>query len=863
MKKVLFTLIASLTFALSASFTATASPLAYPVERIAGQDRIETAINISQKGWTTAGTVVICQYAAFPDSIASTPYAVSLNAPILLTQGNSLDPRVIEEIKRLQPSKVVLLGGTGILKPEIEEELKNLGLSLEVERIGGSNRYETSILLAQRVPSDTVILANGDDFPDALSAASYAGIKQYPIVLTSKKMPEAVVNYLNQVQPSQIIVIGGEGVVPTESLTAHNLNITTRLGGSNRYETNAAVVNYAKDSYTTDDIFLASGTNFPDAVAGTVLAAKYQAPLLLTEKDDIPSPVYTYLREHMKVEPPLAKTTNPTTSTPMASTKQGKITASGGLNLRESPSSSGTKLLTIPNGTVLTLLDEQNGWYKVTYQSKTGWINSEYITLVDSASASSTPATSEVPSNSISTPVSTGKGVITASSGLNLRATPSSTGEKIITIPKDTTVEILEVQSGWYKATYQSKTGWLAAEYVNLITPPVMKKGVIKPDNGLNLRATPSSSGEKLATVPAKTTIEILAEENGWYKTTYQNLTGWLSGEYVEIIQNTNNSAGNNGTGNNGTTNNPPQVTPPQDTSTGQSSPYVTPITIALSVNGTIRILGGTGVISSTAQAILEGQTLSKYKENQREFPSLPTTLEPEVPPTTEPENPQAPNTTYDPSTEVLVDPFLDLPANALAGKVIMLDPGHGGPDPGAGGPSKTYEKNNTLAIAQYLKAYLEQAGAVVLMTREDDRSPATSSKYTELEDLKARVAMANSCNAELFISIHNDSFTNPEASGTTVFYSTKNAKSNDSIHLATNIRSNLISIINTKDRGIKNASFYVLNNTQIPAVLIEVAFISNPYEEARLQNEVFRQNVAAGILKGIYYYYNTPIPLY
>lgn len=837
----------------STSSVTSASPLAYPIERIAGQDRVETALSISHKGWTTAETIILCEYGDYPDSIASTPFAVNLDAPILLTQGNALDSRVKEEIIRLQPQKVVLLGGTGVLKPSIEEELGKFDFPVEVERIGGTNRYETSILLAQQVPSDTVILANGDDFPDALSAASFAGIKQIPIVLTSKKIPELVLAYLNETQPSEIIVIGGEGVIPSSGLTDNGFTITTRLGGQNRYETNASVVSYVNDAYETDDLFLASGITFPDAVAGTVLAAKAKAPLLLTEKQDVPSPVYTYMREHMKVEPPPK-----IIETPTIKPQQASVIPSGGLNLRETPSSSGAKVTTIPHGTTLTLLEEKNGWYKTSFESHTGWISAEYITLIDQTSP-----------NQQNPPTATDKkreGIITSSAGLNLRLTPSSTGEKLVTIPKDTTIQIIEEQTGWYKTTYQSQTGWISAEYVALSSSPSsaseqdntsqIKRGLITAANGLNLRATPSSSGEKLITVPVDTTIEIIAEENGWYKLTYQSQTGWAAGEYVDTVE------GNH----NDTKQDPdPNVNPVEndDSTPDVSTPEVS---VDLSINGTVYILGGSGVISPTTQSIIEGKTQSKHPENQREFPALPAKIETDEEPPLSGEDPETPpplqpdDLVYDPSQEVLVDPFAGIPELALAGKTIMIDPGHGGPDVGAVGPSRTYEKDNTLGIAQALKDILTQAGAEVLMTRDEDCSPAV--KYTELEDLKARVAVANSCNADLFISIHNDAFTNPVTNGTSVYYSSANPKKNESLHLAGSIRTAVISALDTRDRGVKQAGFYVLKNTNMPSILLETAFISNTYEEARLQNPTFRQNVAAGIFRGIYAYYTTPIPI-
>ncbi len=739
MKKVILTAITSFAFLLSMPLITHASPLAYPIERLSGQDRVETALSISQKGWTSAQTVILCEYTDFPDSIASTPFAVRQNAPILLTQGDTIDPRVVKELERLKPQKVVLLGGIGVLKPSIEKELEQLNFSLTWERIGGADRYETSILLAKRVGGDSVILANGDDFPDALSAASFAGIKQIPIVLTSTTLPEGVLKHLGEVKPNHLIVIGGEGVIPSESLTNNNIKIETRLGGQDRYETNAKVVSFVGNTYEAADLFFASGITFPDAVAGTVLAAKYKAPLLLSEKEDIPPSIYTLMREHMRVEPPTKNTNNPVVIGP----KQGTISASGGLNLRETASTTGNKLITIPAGTTVDLLEQDGQWYKTTYQAKTGWISADYLTVIKEPQ----------------------KGIISASGGLNLREIPSSIGKMLLTIPMGTTIELIEQQDQWYKTTYQSKTGWVSADYVNLVT---------------------SSTSHISATAA-----------------------------------------------------------------------------IDLSVNGTVYILGGSGVISPNTQSIIEGKAPSKYNENLKDFPPLPSEISKPTTPSrgdTPPTNPPTPPvTTYDPSKEVLIDPFQGIPANALAGKTIMIDPGHGGPDVGAVGPTHTYEKNNTLAIALALNDILKKSGAKVLFTRNTDSSPATN--YSEIEDLKARVDLANNSKVDLFISIHNDSFTNPETQGTSVYYSESNPKQLESLHLASNIRTEVIDTVQTKDRGIKEAGFYVLRYTTMPSILLETAFISNPYEEARLQNSTFQKNVAASIFQGIYNYYKTPLP--
>lgn len=672
LKKFLFTIFTAFAVILNLPILTQASSLAYPTERIAGQDRIETSLKISQKGWQNAQTVILCEYTDYADSIASTPFAASINAPLLLTSGNSLDSRVVQELQRLNPQKVILLGGKGCLKPSIEEELTQL--SFNYERIGGNDRYETSILLAKRLNSNSLILANGDNFPDALSAASYAGIKQIPIVLTSSTLPGSVITYYKEANPDHLIVIGGEGAIPSEDLSQNNFSIETRLGGQDRYDTNAKVVSFMKASYDSNDLFLASGQTFPDAVAGTVLASKYKAPLLLTEKDDIPPSVFSLLRNHMKVEPPAS-------NDPSASLKTGKITAKGGLNLRENPSTAGKILLAIPEGTTVNLVGEQNQWYKTTYQSATGWISANYVNI----------------------------------------QVPSQTGTDI-------------------------------------------------------------------------------------------------------------------------------------------------------SVNGSVLLLGGSGVISANTENILTGKATSSYSDNLKDFPSLPSGTNSDPPsrggstPTTgntgssgNTGNTTTPNQSYDPSKEVLVDPFSGYPTNALAGKTILIDPGHGGPDTGAIGPNHSAEKNNTLAISLALRDVLKQAGATVILTRDKDISPA--SEYSEIADLQARVDLANKSNADLFICIHNDSFTNPDVQGTTTYYSTDNPKSNESLHLANSIETAVLDTIKSNNRGVKEAGFYVLRNTSMPAILLETEFISNPYAEARLQNPIFQKNVAAAIFHGIFNYYKNPIP--
>jgi N-acetylmuramoyl-L-alanine amidase len=194
------------------------------------------------------------------------------------------------------------------------------------------------------------------------------------------------------------------------------------------------------------------------------------------------------------------------------------------------------------------------------------------------------------------------------------------------------------------------------------------------------------------------------------------------------------------------------------------------------------------------------------------------------------------------------------LPSSLLAGKTIVVDPGHGGPDTGAIGPSGTYEKNNNLPVGLYLADMLRASGAHVIMTRSTDVSPA-GANYTELNDLQARVNIANQNKADLFVSIHNDSFTNPDAGGTTTYYSVDSPVASQSQALGVDIQQEVVKKLGLYNRNVKSANFYVIKNTIMPSVLVELGFISNPTEEKLLSSPDFQKKAAEGIYQGILAY--------
>lgn len=183
-----------------------------------------------------------------------------------------------------------------------------------------------------------------------------------------------------------------------------------------------------------------------------------------------------------------------------------------------------------------------------------------------------------------------------------------------------------------------------------------------------------------------------------------------------------------------------------------------------------------------------------------------------------------------------------------LRDKTIVLDPGHGGSDPGAVGANKTMEKTITLAVAQRLKPMLEKAGAKVFLTRNDDRD-VFGPNASAVDELSARTTVANNNKADIFVSIHINSFTNPIAGGIATYYYQKTPY--DAL-LASSIQSTIAPASGLQNRGINAANFYVIKRSVMPAVLTELGFISNPEEEKLMNTDDFQQKMAQSIYLGL-----------
>jgi N-acetylmuramoyl-L-alanine amidase len=204
---------------------------------------------------------------------------------------------------------------------------------------------------------------------------------------------------------------------------------------------------------------------------------------------------------------------------------------------------------------------------------------------------------------------------------------------------------------------------------------------------------------------------------------------------------------------------------------------------------------------------------------------------------------------TIDPSN---VKPFPSPNNNndALKDKVIVVDPGHGGSNPGAVG-NNTRESDNNLAVALKLRDKLVQAGAKVIMTRDTDRTVAPEGNSLE-DELEARVTIAEKNHADIFISIHSNENSDSSVKGATTFY--QNGKSST---LASEVENALVAETGATNQGTSPENFHVLRTSSMPSTLVEMGFVSNQEEAAQLNNDSYRNKLAQGIFTGIVNYFN------
>lgn len=291
------------------------------INRIKGENRFETSVeaakalypkaaDLGAKLTATTGdalaqngakNVIIANGLRFPDALAGNGLTKYYDAPILLTNGTTIDPSVEKFIKDYEVKNVIILGGTDAVAGSVETSFEKQGLT--TTRLKGENRYETAAAIAERIALfnegeiKEALIASGEDFADALVASVPAAVYGTPILLTAKNsVPAATAEAIKEFKVAKATVIGGDAAISDTTYGQLNIATKERVYGTNRQVTSMKVAD--KFFPQAGSAYVAGGMNFSDALVGGALAANKKAPILLTNEKELTKEVADYITTH-------------------------------------------------------------------------------------------------------------------------------------------------------------------------------------------------------------------------------------------------------------------------------------------------------------------------------------------------------------------------------------------------------------------------------------------------------------------------------------------------------------------------------------------------------------------------------------
>lgn len=490
------------------------------------------------------------------------------------------------------------------------------------------------------------------------------------------------------------------------------------------------------------------------------------------------------------------------------------------------------------------------------YNAKEAVKRSQFASFV--ARAKSETYRLDLPVQGVSVPDSTDAiaTVKATTDNLNVRTSASSTSSDNILekVNTGTAFPVYEVRSdGWLKVSYSGRYAYVYKDYVQFVDDEGNTMGSVvkqvKAFGDIAVYTTRDVNGKVVGNVNADTTLPIYKTVGNWYLTLVDGLPGYIRiSQTVDI-----------------------NVTP-------EPTPLPTPTEKP-----------------STGNQVVQEQVIEKAES---QAPSEPEVIQPEIQPELEPE--QQPEQSVQLMTDTIgsatvnnlhiraeasgssaplgkisrgtlvevhsisgswvhisyngIDGYLNKTyvrllnqsGAAVAGRIIVLDPGHGGKDPGAIS-SNAVEKAIVLKVSNLVKQKLEQDGAIVKMTRTGDTFPT----------LAERVQYTKSMNGEIFISIHANAATNKSAKGAETYYSvTANDNEKEDLSLATYINNQIVNNADMDNRKVKRADYVVLRGLVVPAVLVELGFVTNSEDRAKLTDDKYIEIYAQSIYNGIVQYY-------
>lgn len=469
--------------------------------------------------------------------------------------------------------------------------------------------------------------------------------------------------------------------------------------------------------------------------------------------------------------------------------------------------------------------------------------------------------------------------VSATTNNLNVRAEATTSGNNVLgKVNTGVTLPVFEVQQKWYKVSYNGRYAYVSKDYAALVdeggnTLAKVQQQVFAKDN-LKLYTVRDVNGDVVKSLKSGATIDVYATVGNWYTTVVDGLPA-----YVRVAQTTSSKEESKPVEKPTET-----VTPPATEKPAEKPAEEKPAVVEKPVEQP-----PIEVVTPPANTVVEEEPIVVEKPIDepvqmeepvavKPTPTIPTQLLTDTIGKVTVDGLNVRQAAAGSSESVAkinrgtlvevhsisgswakvnangVEGFvnktylqlLNQTGSAVKDRIIVLDPGHGGKD---GGASRVgvHEKAIVLKVAQLVKAKLEQDGAIVKMTREGDTYPT----------LPDRVEYAKKQYAEMFISIHANAATSEAAKGTETFYSIKaNDNEKEDVVLATAINREIVKNANMKDRGVKRADYYVIKGLIIPAVLVELGFVSNSEDRQKLASDEYAEIFAQSIYNGIVEYY-------
>jgi len=549
------------------------------------------------------------------------------------------------------------------------------------------------------------------------------------------------------------------------------------------------------------------------------------------------------------------------------------VVKSSSINVRSGPGTSYTVVGQTNANAQLPVLDRSGDWIKIKLPNGTiGWVANW---LVQNQSSTGQQATA----SNKNTATKIKQATITATS-VNVRSGPGTSYEIVARVNQGQNFTVKEVNGQWLKISLPGgQAGWIANWLASVSeaapTPPVQPaapdtstgssntKLVIK-NTAVNVRGGPGTQHNVVGQVSRGQRLGVLDRTGDWYKVSLEGgVIGWVASWMGDVEKAEASPAPGD----------PPvetEDTDQSDISNNEASNNLKKIQIRQENNHTIVSIESASELNYDMFLLGDPQRLVIDLKNTNigDLPGKSTVsteavdqmrigLLEKIPPVV--------RVVFDLSQSVVcldklsddrrqlnLDIFIPEVGEFLAGRIIVIDPGHGGNDPGAIGPTGLKEKDVTLDISSKLAQLLTANGARVVQTRDSD----------DFVELYQRTTIAKQEDAEVFLSIHINANVSRDKNGTSTYYRRDSGSfppgvdQADNQRLAGLVQSEMLKTLGTRSLGVLQANFVVLSTSPVPAVLAEVAFISNPAEEQMLKQESVRTKVADALFMALNNYF-------